>query len=254
MGATATVRIRVTTVHRFYAKRPLKSRRPKTPIIIRSHSWFTRLPFSGHLPSPVAIARNGSDQRGHHRLLAPFFPCNTHRVNVKISHLRGLGDPVPPPPPVPPPIPRCQRLTKDFKFGYHRLRFATSNTLVSTPSGFNWIGKITALGATRTPLRWPLRRLTVYPTQRPSHPSQRSAGVLFRVQKLWRSAPGHVTFAFTCSLVKVTWCFEVLPHGGAGSPNPAEAGVGPPRPVRGAGFQVLPTVPNIWRLLTGKTP
>ena len=113
------------------------------------------------------------------------------------------GDPVSrcPLPPVPPPIPRCQRLTKDIKFGYHRLRFATSNTLVSTPSGFNWIGKITALGAARTPLRCPLRRLTVYPTQRPIHPSPRSAGVLFRVQRLWRSAPGHVTFTFTCSLV-----------------------------------------------------
>ena len=53
-----------------------------------------------------------------------------------------------------------------------------------------------------------------------------------------------MTFAFTCSLVKVTWCFEVLPHGGAGSTDPAEAGVGPSRPVRGAGFQVLPTVPT----------
>ena len=160
-------------------------------------------PFSGHLPSPEAIAAERLRRlREHHRLLTPFFPCNAHRANVKISHSRGPGGPVPPPPPpVPPPIPRCQRLTKDFKFGYHRLRFATSNTLVSTPSGFNWIGKITALGAARTPLCCPLRRLTVYPTQRPIHPSPRSAGVLFRVQRLWRSGPGHVTFAFTCSLV-----------------------------------------------------
>ena len=95
------------------------------------------------------------------------------------------GDPVARcPPPVPPPIPRCQRLTKDFKFGYHQIRLATSNTLVSTPSGFNWVGKTTALGAARTPLRCPLRRLTVYPTQRPIHPLPRNAGVLFRVQRL----------------------------------------------------------------------
>ena len=141
-------------------------------------------PFSGHLPSPEAIAAERLRPKGHHRLLTPFFPCNAHRVYVKISHSRGPGGPVPPPPPVPPPIPRCQSLTKDFKFGYHRPRFATSNTLVSTPSGFNWIGKITALGDARTPLRFPFRRLTVYHTQRPIHPSQRSAGVLFRVQRL----------------------------------------------------------------------
>ena len=82
-------------------------------------------------------------------------------------HLANMRPGAPPPQPIPPPIPRCQRLTKYFKFGYHRLRFTTNNTLVSTPSGFNWIGKITALGAARTPLRCPLRRLTVYPTQRP---------------------------------------------------------------------------------------
>ena len=106
----------------------------------------------------------------------------------------GPGGPVSPP--VPPPIPRCQRLTKDFKFGYHRLRFATSNTLVPIFSGFNWIGKITALGAARTALRCPLRRLTIYHTQRPIHPSQRSAGVLFRVQRLWRSAPWSCDLRF----------------------------------------------------------
>ena len=28
---------------------------------------------------------------GHHRLLTSSFPCNSHRVNVKISHSRGGG-------------------------------------------------------------------------------------------------------------------------------------------------------------------
>ena len=113
------------------------------------------------------------------------------------------GDPVARcPPPVPPPIPRCQRLTKDCKFGYHRLRFATSNTLVSTPSGFNWIGKITALGAARTPLRCPLRRLTVYPTQRPIHPSQRSAALVSCAGCKGSDAPPLVMWP---SLSRVHW-------------------------------------------------
>ena len=134
-----------------------------------------------HFCKPV-ICRKGQrtvGKKGHHLLLTPFFPCNAHIViysyiyivnNITILPIllyiglmlkyRIQGDLVarcPPPPPVPPPIPRCQRLTKDFKFGYHRLRFVTSNTLVSTPSGFNWIGKITALGAARkASLRCPL--------------------------------------------------------------------------------------------------
>ena len=39
---------------------------------------------------------------GHHRLLTRFFPCKTHRVNVKILYSR--RDTVPP---VPPPMCNC---------------------------------------------------------------------------------------------------------------------------------------------------
>ena len=40
----------------------------------------------------VALASGGAAERkdGRHRLLASFFPCNANRVNVKISHSRGL--------------------------------------------------------------------------------------------------------------------------------------------------------------------
>ena len=52
-----------------------------------------------HMCTKFHWRRNDADQgEGYHRLLTSVFPCNAHRVNVKIAHIRGHGAPVPPPP------------------------------------------------------------------------------------------------------------------------------------------------------------